>query len=66
MKNFLKNYSTSDLVTLIILMAGIVAIDAGAVSPIGKIARVLLYTAVFATILKGFILAWRERKNDRG
>lgn len=66
MKNYFKHYSTSDIFTLIIIIAGIVAINIGEVSTIGKIACVFLYLAVITTILKGFILVWRERKNDRG
>ncbi|MCY8924291.1 hypothetical protein MOE20_06545 [Bacillus atrophaeus] len=43
---------------LLIMMAGIVAIDFENNGTIGKIASVILYLAVIITLLKGLIMVW--------
>ena len=65
MKKYFKHYSASDLTTLLILIVGIVVLSLSDVGTTGKVASVLLYLAVATTILKGFILMWREKRHDR-
>ncbi|AHZ16262.1 hypothetical protein ABH13_2076 [Bacillus velezensis] len=65
MKKYLKHYNTLDMTTLFIILVGIVAIDFETAGTLGKIAVVILYMAAIVTILKGFILIWRENRHDR-
>ncbi len=65
MKKYFKQYSTSDFAVLLILVAGIVAIDLTDEGMSGKIAHTVLMIAVVVTLLKGFIMMWRESRHDR-
>lgn len=65
MKQYFKHYSTLDMTTMIILIAGIVVIDFEKADTLGKITSIILYLAVIVTLLKGFILIWSEKRHDR-
>ncbi|WP_258729655.1 hypothetical protein [Bacillus atrophaeus] len=65
MKKYFKQYSTLDMTTLLIIIAGIVAIDLENAGTLGKITGIILYLAVIVTLLKGFIMIWREKRNER-
>ncbi|QAW40632.1 hypothetical protein ETL58_03720 [Bacillus subtilis] len=65
MKKYFKQYSTADFAVLLILVAGIVAIDLTDEGMSGKIAHTVLMIAVVITLLKGFIMMWRESRHER-
>lgn len=65
MKKYFKQYSTLDMTTLLIIIAGIVAIDLENAGTLGKITGIILYLAVIVTLLKGFIMIWREKSHER-
>ncbi|WP_240515956.1 hypothetical protein [Bacillus atrophaeus] len=65
MKKYFKQYSTLDMTTLLIIIAGIVAIDFENAGTLGKITGIILYLAVIVTLLKGFIMIWREKSHER-
>ncbi|KAF2424061.1 hypothetical protein [Bacillus subtilis] len=65
MKKYFKQYSTGDFAVLLILVAGIVAIDLTDEGMSGKIAHTVLMIAVVITLLKGFIMMWRENRHER-
>lgn len=65
MKKYFKQYNTADFAVLLILVAGIVAIDLTDEGMSGKIAHTVLMIAVVITLLKGFIMMWRESRHER-
>lgn len=65
MKKYFKQYSTADFAVLLILVAGIVAIDLTNEGMSGKIAHTVLMIAIVITLLKGFIMIWRENRHER-
>lgn len=65
MKKYFKQYSTLDMTTLLIIIAGIVVIDFENAGTLGKITGIILYLAVIITLLKGFIMIWREKSHER-
>lgn len=65
MKKYFKQYSSFDMTTLIIIIAGIVAIDYETAGTLGKITMFVLYLAVMVILLKGFFMMWRESRHER-
>ena len=62
MKQYFKHYS---MATMLILIAGIFAIDFEKVGTLGKITGIILYLAVIVTLLKGLIMIWSEKRHER-
>ncbi|MFT0824150.1 hypothetical protein VSK92_06620 [Bacillus swezeyi] len=52
------------MATMLILIAGIVAIDFEKVGTLGKITGIILYLAVIVTLLKGLIMIWSEKRHE--
>lgn len=50
---------------LLIMLFGLVAIDAKNLSLSGMIASVILYLAVIFILLKGIIVIWRESRREK-
>ncbi|KXZ15673.1 hypothetical protein AXI59_18780 [Bacillus nakamurai] len=65
MKKYFKQYSSFDMTTLFIIIAGLVAIDFEKAGTLGKITVIVLYLAVMVILLKGFIMMWREKRHER-
>ncbi|WP_253907662.1 hypothetical protein [Bacillus sp. WMMC1349] len=61
----MKHYSTLDMTTLLILIAGIVVIDSEKAGTFGMITSIILYLAVIVILLKGLIMIWSEKRHDR-
>ncbi|ASV16909.1 hypothetical protein SFC17_11980 [Bacillus paralicheniformis] len=64
MKQYFKHYSSLDMATMLILIAGIFAIDFEKVGTLGKITGIILYLAVIVTLLKGLILIWSDKRHE--
>ncbi|RXK26635.1 hypothetical protein P42_16000 [Bacillus velezensis] len=65
MKKYFKQYSSFDMTTIIIIIAGIVAIDYEKAGILGKITTFVLCLAVTVILLKGFFMMWRESRHER-